>query len=249
MKIRSLSYSLAFALTASLAAACGGSDVQPETPPPAEPPPAPVEPAKPAPAETQAAVTPPAPAEPPKEVAPAPKPLRERLVGVWVMEWSGDVKTAGEAEAKKKAGKDEKKLADLLKKAEEAAGKEKVEHTGDMMIRSQGDKTLSKVKYEVVKEEGNTITLKRVGKDEVSKKDAPAGEVVITFKDDNTFEVKDPGEKDAAKAKLLVFKKGAASAGMATPATPAAPATPATPAKPADKAAPAATPAAKGGTK
>jgi hypothetical protein len=179
-----------------------------------------------------------------KESPPGPKSLKERIVGVWVLDFSGDVKTTAEADAKKKAGKDEKKLADLMKKAEETAAKEKVESTGDTMILWDGDKTTSKAKYEIVKEEGNTLTLKRVGKDEISKKDVAATEIVITFKDETTIELKDPKEKDAKKAKLLVFKKSAAAASTsATPATPATPAAPAsgaagketTSAKPADK--------------
>lgn len=220
MKIR-FAYPLAFTLMASLVAACGGSDVQPETPPPADPPPAPVEPAAPAPAEPAAAAPAPAEPAPKKEEAPAPKPLKERLVGVWVLDFSGEVKTAAEADAQKKAGKDEKKLAELMKKAEESTAKQKVENTADTIALWEGDKVTSKAKYEIVKEEGNTITVKRVGKDEISKKDAPAAEVAITFKDDNTIELRDLKEKDAKKAKLLVFKKDASAPAAAASAAPA----------------------------
>lgn len=247
MKIRRLSYPLFLALTASMAVACGGQDVQTETPASTEPPPAPA-PVTPSPADPTttpaAGATTDAAAAPKKEEAPPQKTLREKLVGTWALDFSGETRTTAETEAKKKAGKDEKKLADLLKKAEETAAKQKFENTADTIAAWEGDKAVSKAKYEVVKEEGNTITIKQTGKDEVSKKDAPATEIAITFKDDNTIELKDPKEKDQKKAKTLVYKKGAATGttAAATPATPATPAagdkgataaTAATPAKPA----------------
>jgi hypothetical protein len=245
---RKSSYTVVFALSAAVMVGCGGAEA--ESPPPTLPPPAPAEPATP-----PAAATPPAEAakapEPAKKEEPppppAPKPLKERLVGVWQPDFSGEVKTAAEADAQKKAGKDEKKLADLMKKAEEAHGKNKIETTGDTLVLWEGDKTVSKAKYEIVKEDAatNTIVVKRVGKDEVSKKDAPAAEISITFKDDNTVEIRDLKEKDAKKAKLITYKKVSMSASAgATPATPATPAndktagkgaTPATPATPAKK--------------
>ncbi|MFT3771710.1 MAG: hypothetical protein QM820_40385 [Minicystis sp.] len=51
-----------------------------------------------------------------------------------------------------------------------------------------------------------TLTIK-LNKDDVAKKDLKGAEITITFKDDNTFEVKDPFAKDPEKAQTLVFKR------------------------------------------
>jgi hypothetical protein len=248
MKNRRQSSTVVFAISAALMVGCGGAEA--ENPPPTTPPPAPAQtdtaPAgvTPSPADTGTAQAPIKKEEP---AAPAPKPLKERIVGVWQLDFSGDVKTTAETDAQKKAGKDEKKLADLMKKAQETTAKDKLETTSEAIIWWDGEKTVSKAKYEIVKEDPatNTIIVKRVGKDEITKKDAPPAELSITFKDDNTIELRDPREKDQKKAKLLVYKKGAAM--PATPATPAdkaggagktggaTPATPATPAAPAKK--------------
>jgi len=234
-------YTFVFAITTAVMTGCGGSEMEAENPPPTPPPPAPTqattEPAA-KPAESVATAQQPVKQE---EPPPAPKPLKERLSGTWQLDFSGEYRTAAEEDAKKKAGKDEKKLADLMKKSEETAAKDKWEASGDSFAVWTGDKTTSKAKYEIVKEDPatNTIVIKRVGKDEISKKDVAAGEISITFKDENTIEVRDWREKDQKKAKLLVFKKGAAAATPATPAggagdasgakggaTPATPATP-----------------------
>jgi hypothetical protein len=197
---------------ALLGVACGGGETpQPEmvTPPPADTaaktdtaPPAPT-PA--APETTQA--TPPKAAEaaPP---APAPKPGKELIVGMWQFDFSGEPRAAAEAEAKKKAGKDEKKLAALMKETEEAAAGEWIEFTADAMyishITEKGkDKVILKVKYEITKDEKGTIVMKPAGKDEISKKEMPKDvEIPVTFKDDKTIEMKDPKKK-----MTLIFKR------------------------------------------
>ena len=205
MNTRRFSHGLMLTLATAFFAACGGEQPKPESPPPPtpaapEPPAAPS--ADPATAGPSGSATP---AEPPKKVE-APKPNKEKVIGKWSQDFSGDVKTAAEEDAKKKAGKDEKKLADLLKKAEEATGKHWVENTADTHTEYEGDKVLHKGKYEVVKDEGSTLVVKSVGKDEITKKEMP-GEITLTFKDDNTIEMKEPGAKDPAKAKTLVFKR------------------------------------------
>src|SRR5262245_41791089 len=128
MKTRRFSHGLMLTLATALFVACGGEQPKPESPP-APTPAAPEAPAAPSadPATAGPAASS-APAEPPKK-AEAPKPNKEKVVGKWTQDFSGDVKTAAEEDAKKKAGKDEKKLADLLKKAEKTTNKHWVENT------------------------------------------------------------------------------------------------------------------------
>jgi len=199
---------------ALLGVACGGGETpQPEMaqqPPPADTAPAKTETAPPAPTPAAPETTqakPPATAEatPP---APAPKPGKEKIVGKWQFDFSGEPRAAAEAEAKKKAGKDEKKLAALMKETEEAAAGEWIEFTPDAMyvshITEKGkDKVILKVKYEIAKDENGTIVMKPAGKDEISKKDMPKDmEITVVFKDDNTIEMKDPKKK-----MVLIFKR------------------------------------------
>jgi hypothetical protein len=193
------------ALSTAMLAACGGDPPQPETPPPPAPAaPEPTPAAEPAPADPGAAAG----AEAPKKVDAAPaKPNKEKIAARWSFDFSGEAKTLAEEDAKKKS-KDEKKQAEALTKAETAFTKKAVEFAGDTVTVYDGDKAIKKVKYEVVKDEGSTLTIKFVGKDEISKKDmATAPEMTISFKDDTTIEMKDPVEKDQAKAKMIVLKR------------------------------------------
>jgi len=197
---------------ALLGVACGGGETpQADTPPqpPVDAKPAPTETTPPpatteaAPAPTQAAPTP-----APEQAAPAPKPGKERMVGQWQFDFSGEPRTAAEADAKKKAGKDEKKFAALMKEYEDAAAGEWIEFTADSMyvshITEKGkDKVILKVKYEVTKDEAGTVVMKPAGKDEISKKEMPKDlEITIMLKDDKTLEMKDPKKK-----MTLVFKR------------------------------------------
>lgn len=194
-----------------LAAACGGSTPPPEPPPSApETPSEPAAPATPAPTDQAAPAGGDAakPAEPAAAApTPAPKPAKEKIIGQWQFEFVGEPRTAAEAEAKKKAGKDEKKYEQILKDIETAAKSEWIEFTADgyyvshVADKDGKDKVIFKVKYEVAKEEGNTLTMKPVGKDEISKKEIKA-EVPVTFKDDNTIDMKDPSKK-----MTLTFKR------------------------------------------
>jgi len=203
-------FSLVSLLTLGLLAAACGSPPPPEPPPsaPATPPAEPAAPATPPPTDQAAPGADAAkPAEPAAEPAPAPKPAKEKIVGQWQFDFSGEPRGAMEADLKKKAGKDDKKFEQLMKEAEEAAKGEWIEFTPDgnyvSHITEKGgkDKVVAKIKYEVVKEEGSTLTMKGVGKDEISKKEMK-DEVAIFFKDDNTIEMKDPKSK-----RTLVFKR------------------------------------------
>ena len=191
------------ALSTAVFAACGGGEPPPpETPPP----PAPAAP-EPAPA-AEPAPSPTAPADAPKKVeTPPAKPNKEKIAARWSFDLSGEAKTAAEEDAKKK-NKDEKKQAEALTKAETAFTKKAVEFSGDTVTIFDGEKALKKMKFEVVSDQGSTLTIKFVGKDEVTKKDvSKEPEMSINFKDDTTIEMKDPTEKDAAKAKTIVLKK------------------------------------------
>lgn len=197
---------------ALLGIACGGGEVpQAETPPPPPPPaettPPPAETTPPATAAAAPAPTEAAPAPAP-EAAPAPKPGKERIVGQWQFDFSGEPRAAAEADAKKKAGKDEKKYAALMKEIEDAAAGEWIEFTTDSMyvshVTEKGkDKVILKVKYDVAKDENGTVVMKPAGKDEISKKEMPKDlEITVMLKDDKTLELKDPKKK-----MTLVFKR------------------------------------------
>lgn len=198
MKIRRLSHGILFSVATALVGCAG--EVPPPEAPPASPPAAPETPP----------VTPPnadpvatAPADPPKkeEPPPAPKPLKEKVVGKWQFDFlASDPGKKVEEAAKKKAGTDEKKLADLLKKPTEEAAKESIEMTSDSYISYVGDKVVYKAKYEIVKEDDKSLHVKQVGKDEIGKKEMKE-EMVVTFIDDNSISMKD------SKKGLLVFKR------------------------------------------
>lgn len=186
---------------AAVLAACAEAPPPEPVAPVSPPPPAPPEPPPPA---AEPAPAPAAEAPPPKEEPPPPpeKPLREKIVGKWGFDlMASDPGKKAEEDAKKKAGKDEKKLAELMKKVQEAADKEWIEFTADSVYVSYvGDKAVYKAKYEVVKEEGNQLHVKQVGKDEIGKKEMKE-EIVVTLVDDSTLQMKDP------KKGSLTFKR------------------------------------------
>lgn len=138
--------------------------------------------------------------------APPPKPAKELIVGKWQFSFEGDVKAKHEEEAKKKFAKekDSKKFDDYMKKiADEAAGEwvEFVDGYYVSHVTEKGkDKVVLKVKYEVVKEEAGSITMKPAGKAETGKIDEKM-EVTIKFADDNTIQMPDP------KKGTLIFKR------------------------------------------
>lgn len=209
MNNRRLSYGLLLSLATTLVAACGG-----ETPPAEQPP-------QPSGAPSGEAATGPAPASsgtpeasasatPAVEPVPIPptKAAKEKWVGKFAQDFSGDVKDAFEADAKKKFAKekDTKKHDEAAKKAADAVAVNVIENTADTHTFTSKGKVVHKIKFEVSKDEPTALTIK-LGKDEATKKDLKGAEVSITFTDDNTFTMKDPTAKDPKKAQTLVFKR------------------------------------------
>lgn len=184
-------------------AACG-EPPPPEAPPAVPPPPdpQPVKTAEPAPsavASAPAAAPAPAP-EPP----PPPKPLKEQVVGKWQFDLTGEARAFHEAEARKKAGKDEAKFQKLMKEIEAASAKEWIELTADTYTSWVGEKIEAQMKYEVVKEENGVLTVKPV-KDLVAKKDIKGDMTVpVSIKEDGTLSMFDPKKKIN-----LIFKRKA----------------------------------------
>jgi hypothetical protein len=206
MNIRRLSYGLSFSLAIGMfAVACGGEAPPPEVPPPPPPPVAAAPTAEPAaePAPAASAAETAAPAEPPP---PPAKPLKEKFAGKWQQDWSGDVKAAAEEAAKKAGGAkaDQKKIDAALEKAHKDFKPESIELADGVLTWSVNGKPVHKFKYEVVKEDGQTLVVKAAEKDQVSKKEIK-DELSYTFADDNTISVKNPDPKDK-KGTILVFK-------------------------------------------
>src|SRR5688500_14584129 len=115
-----------------------GEPPPPEAPPPVAPPP------DPAPAKTAEPVAAPEPPKPEPAAAPQPppaaKPAKERVVGKWQFELTGEARAFHEANVRKKTGKDEAKFAKAMKEIEEAAAKEWIELTADTYTSWVGDK-------------------------------------------------------------------------------------------------------------
>jgi hypothetical protein len=203
MNMRRLPFVMLLSVSA-LAVACGD-------PQPAENPPQPtnVPTAEPAPTMTATAEPEPAPTAA-VETPPPPKPATERIAGTWTFSFEGDVKAKKEEELKKKYAKEKDeakraaKIEEDLKKIEAEAGGEWVEfkdgHYVSHVTEKGKDKVVLKVKYAVVKEEANSVTMKADGKPEVGKMD-PKMEVTVTLTDDNTLQIPDP------KKGNLIFKR------------------------------------------
>lgn len=231
MNMRRLPFVMLFAASA-FAVACGD-------PQPAENPPQPTGTATAEPAPTVMATAEPAPtaaatAEPAATAAveaPPPRPARERIVGTWQFSFEGDVKAKHEEELKKKFAKekDSKKLDAEMKKLEDAAAGEWVEfkdgHYVSHVTEKGKDKVVLKVKYDVVKEDAGSITMKAAAKPETGKIDEKA-EFTVTIVDDDTIQMPDP------KKGTLVFRRKDAGAGAGAAATTGAAPAATTPAKP-----------------
>jgi len=116
---------------------------------------------------------------------------------------------AADADAKKKAGKkdaDNKKYNAAMDKAKAAVGDNTMENTADTSIWSSKGKATHTMGVKVVKgDDPSSLSIQFVkdGKKDLKK---PI-DVSVTFKDDNTFEVKDPFAKKADGAMTLVFKR------------------------------------------
>jgi hypothetical protein len=202
MNKRRLSYGLLVTLAAAaLAVGCGDSTPAAETPPQ----PTAAATAEPAPTATAVAEAPPP--APPEPAPPPPKPAKDKWVGKFTQDFSGDVLNAADADAKKKAGKkdpDNKKYNAAMDKAKAGIADNTMENTADGSIWSTKGKATHTMGVKIVSgDDPNSLKLQFV-KD--GKKDLKTPvEVSITFKDDTTFEVKDPWAKKDAKT--LVFKR------------------------------------------
>jgi type IV secretory pathway VirB10-like protein len=195
---------LSFGLMAILAAAFIGCGEDPPAATPAQP----SATADATAAPTQAEAPPPAPTQTaePAPPPPPPKQAKEKFTGKFSQDFSGEVKDNADAAAKKAAGakdKDGKKYNAAMDKAKAAfdANQSNVEVTADAFTWNLKGKALHTVTYKIAKGDENTLTL-TLGKD--GKKDLKGAELGITFKDDSTFEMKDPFSK---KPLTLVFKK------------------------------------------
>ncbi len=202
MNKRRLSYGLLVTLAASaFVAGCGDSTPPAETPPQ----PSAAATAEPAPAATVAE----APAPPPPAEPPPPKPAKEKFVGKFVQDFSGDVAAAADVDAKKKAGKNDKgdkKYNAALDKAKGLVALSAIETAVDGLTWSVNGKPVHAVKFEIVNgNDPGSVTVKFVQDNKkVIKKPI---EVTVSFTDDNTFSFKDPFAKKADSAMTLVFKR------------------------------------------
>jgi plastocyanin len=204
MNKRRLSYGLLVTIAAAGLIAVGCDTPPAEAPPQASGAPS----AEPAPA-TSAAVEapPPAVSAAPAEAPPPPaKPAKDKFVGKFVQDFSGEVKETADAAAKKAAGKkdaDNKKYNAAMDKAGAAVATNTLENTGDTFVWKVKDKAAHTVGYTVSSKADDPANLTiKLGKD--GKKDLKGVEVAITFSDDNTFSMKDPFSKKPA---TLVFKR------------------------------------------
>jgi hypothetical protein len=201
--MRRLSFGLLVTLAAAaLAVGCGDST------PPAETPPQPSAAATAEPAPTATAVAEaPAPTAAPEPPPPPPKPSKDKWVGKFTQDFSGDVLNAADADAKKKAGKkdpDNKKYNAAMDKAKAAVADNTIENSADGSVWSNKGKAKHTMGVKVVSgDDPNSLKIQFV-KDGQKDLKTPI-DVSINFKDDNTFEVADPWAKKSPMT--LVFKR------------------------------------------
>ena len=142
---------------------------------------------------------------PSRPLPPPAKPSKDKWVGKFVEDFSGDVLNAADADAKKKAGKkdpDNKKYNAAMDKAKAATADNTLENTADGSVWMAKGKAKHTMGVKVVSGDDPASLKIQFVKD--GKKDLKAPiDVSVTFKDDNTFEVKDPFAKKAD----LVFKR------------------------------------------
>jgi hypothetical protein len=187
-------------------AACGDSTPDAQTPA-ASAAPADVDAGAPAPASTEAT---PAPAPTPApDPTPPPKPAKDKFIGTFVQDFSGDVMDAAVADAAKKAGKadkDGKKAAAAVEKSKKAFSDaaSTLVITADTLTWNLKGKPAHAIGCTVSgKADDPTALTIKLGKD--GKKDLEGQELAVTFSDDSTFSFKDPFAK--TNPKNLVFKK------------------------------------------
>ncbi len=207
MNNRRLSYGLLLALSTALMAGCG-DPVTPEVPPQPSASVPDVPSAMPSAVADTPAPTPSGTADTAPPAAPAAKPAKEKFMGKFAQDFQGEVKDAFEATAKTKYAKekDSKKHDAAMKTLVDGLAQTTIENTADTHTFSVKGKPVHAIKFEVVKDDSSTLTIK-LGKDATTKKDLKGAEITITFTDDNTFSVKDPFAKDPKKAQTLFFKR------------------------------------------
>jgi plastocyanin len=205
MNTRRLSFGLLVTFAAAMLAACGDSTPEPQTPA-ASATPADTDAAAPS-----AATEPAPPPAPTAEPAPPPKPAKDKVVGTFTQDFSGDVMDAAVADAAKKAGKadkDGKKAAALVEKAKKAFSDaaNTIVVTADTLTWNAKGKPAHAIAYTVSSkaDDPTNLTIK-LGKDATTKKDLQGQELSISFSDDSTFSFKDPFAKKDPKT--LVWKK------------------------------------------
>jgi type IV secretory pathway VirB10-like protein len=208
MNKRRLSFGLLVTLAAAVMAGCGDN-------PPADAPPqataAPADTGSAAPAATDTPPPAPTATAAPEPPPPPPKPAATKLTGNFTQDWSGDVKDAADAAAKKAAGakdKDGKKYNAAMDKASKKftdAGST-ITINADTILWTVSGKTAHTIGYAVSgsKDDPSNTTIK-LGKD--GKKDLKGLEVAVSFSDDNTFTLVDPFAKKGATPLKLVFKR------------------------------------------
>jgi hypothetical protein len=205
MNTRRLSFGLLVSLAAAaIAVGCGDSTPPAETAP---------QPSATAAATTSVAEVAPPPVtataeQPPPPPPPPPaKPSKEKWVGKFTQDFSGDVLNAADADAKKKAGKadkDNKKYNAAMDKAKAAVADNTIENTPDGTVWSTKGKAKHTMGIKVVSGDDPASLKIQFVKD--GKKDLKAPiDVSINFKDDNTFEIQDPWAKK--NAQTFVFKR------------------------------------------
>jgi plastocyanin len=178
--------------------------------PPAEPPPQPTA----APADTgsaaptTAAEPPPAPTATADATPPPPpaKPAKDKFAGKWTQDFSGEVAAAAQETAAKAGGKtkDQKKIDAALEKSKKAFTDlgATIEVTGTTIAWTIKGKNAHTITIDAPKGDDPTNLALKFQKD--GKKDLKGLDVTVTFKDDKTFEMKDPFAK---KPMVLVFKQ------------------------------------------
>jgi hypothetical protein len=206
MSTRRMSFGLLVTLAAgAIAIGCGGS-----TPEATAPPQPAVTAEAPAPPPTIVAEAPkPAPAVAPEPPKPAPKASKEKWVGKFTEDFSGDVLSSAEADAKKKAGKkdpENKKYGAEMDRAKASVADNIVENTADTLTWSVKGKASHTMKYEIVKGDDPSNLAIRFVKDGSKDLKKPI-EVSVTFTGDDTFSFKDPFARKPDAAPTLVFKR------------------------------------------
>jgi len=194
-----------------LGAACGGDEKPAENAP--QPSAMPSDTAPPAATTTEAMAPPPSASTTADQTPPPPpaKPAKEKIVGKFVQDFSGEVRDAADAAAKKSAGKadkDGKKYNAAMDKAKAGVADNTIEVSGDEFKHLAKGKADHDMKYEVANSTDTALSIKW-GKDAKGKdvKGMTGSTCDITFTDDNTFSMKDCFAKDPKKAQTLVYKR------------------------------------------